>query len=273
VVAFDEDADPMEDLIDSVESVEEEFDVHREPLAADSGSHPAVTDAGLVGGILLLNALIGGVEQYRADRAIDRLEAASTQSVLVRRGGADCLVDAGSLVAGDIVRLRTGDSVAADCRILEAWSLEVDESTLTGESLPVPKAAAASFAPAVADRTSMLYEATAVAAGEATAVVVATGSQTEVRSSRHLHLEPPRNGVEARLQSLTSLAGPVALGSGGVLGALAALRGLPLREVVESGRMLARTLDAGVPAAWVTGDEVSGADPKLRAELKRRGIG
>ncbi len=206
-------------------------------LAAAVGS---VTDAALVGSIMFLNAVIGGIERYRADRAIERLEGRSTHGVLVRRDGAERVVDACGLVPGDVVRLRAGESIPADCRILEALSLEVDESSLTGESLPVPKAAPASFAAAVAERTSVLYEGAAVAAGEATAVVVATGPETEVRRSNHLlRLEPPRKGVEARLQSLTSLAGPVALGSGGVLAGLAALRGLPLREVVDSGVALA----------------------------------
>jgi cation-transporting P-type ATPase I len=206
-------------------------------LAATVGS---VTDAGLIGGLTVLNALIGGVERYRAERAIERLEGRSARGVLVRRAGTEHLVDASELVPGDVVRLRTRDVVPADCRILEACTLEVDESSLTGESLPVPKSAPPSFATAIAERTSMLYEGTAVAAGEATAVVVATGAATEMRRSDSLlPLEPPQSGVEARLQSLTSLAGPVALGSGGLLAGAAALRGLPLRSVVDSAVALA----------------------------------
>src|SRR6266702_4361922 len=181
-------------------------------LAATVGS---VTDAGLIGGLTVLNAVIGGVERYRAERAIERLESRSARGVLVRRAGTEHLVDASELVPGDVVRLRTRDVVPADCRILEASTLEVDESSLTGESLPVPKSAPASFATAIAERTSMLSEGTAVAAGEATAVVVATGAATEMRRSDSLlPLEPPQSGV-------------------------AALRGLPLRSVVDSGVALA----------------------------------
>jgi cation-transporting ATPase I len=206
-------------------------------LAATVGS---VTDATLIGGTMVLNALVGGIERYRAERAIEQLEGKSAQGVLVTRAGVEHFVDGGSLVPGDVIRLRAGESVPADCRILESWALEVDESSLTGESLPVPKAAAACFAPAIAERTSMLYEGGAIAAGEATAVVVATGRETESRQGyRLLRLEPPRSGVEARLQSLTSLAGPVALGSGSLLAGVAALRGLPVREVVDSGVALA----------------------------------
>jgi cation-transporting ATPase I len=206
-------------------------------LAATVGS---VTDAGLIGGLTVLNAVIGGVERYRAERAIERLEARSARGVMVRRDGAEQLVDASGLVPGDVVRLRTKDVVPADCRILEASALEVDESTLTGESLPVPKSAAPSYATAIAERSSMLYEGSAIAAGEATAVVVAAGAATEMRRTDSLQpLEPPQSGVEARLQSLTSLAGPVALGSGGLLAGVSALRGLPLRSVVDSSVALA----------------------------------
>jgi len=206
-------------------------------LAAAVGS---VTDAALIGSIMFLNALVGGVEGYRAREAIERLEGKSAQGVLVRRAGTERVADPGELVPGDVVRLRAGESVPADCRILEVSSLEMDESSLTGESLPVPKAARASFAAAIPDRTSMLYEGTAVAAGEVTAVVVATGQATEARQGSQLQrIEPPRSGVEARLESLTALAGPAALGSGGALAGLAALRGLPVRQVVDSGVALA----------------------------------
>jgi len=206
-------------------------------LAATVGS---VTDAGLIGSVMVLNALVGGVEGYRARGAIERLEGRSARGVLVRRAGEERVVDAGKLVVGDVVRLRAGESVPADCRIMEASSLEMDESSLTGESLPVPKAAPASFAAVIAGRTSVLYEGTAVSAGEATAVVVATGPGTEARQGDQLQqIEPPRSGVEARLESLTALAGPAALGSGGALAGLGALRGLPVREVVDSGVALA----------------------------------
>jgi cation-transporting ATPase I len=215
-------------------------------LAATVGS---VTDAGLIGGLTVLNAVIGGVERFRAERAIERLEGSSARGVLVRRAGAEHLVDASELVPGDVIRLRTKELVPADCRILEASTLDVDESSLTGESLPVPKSPPASYETAVAERTSMLYEGTAIAAGEATAVVVATGAATQMRRSDSLlPFEPPPSGVEARLQTLTSLAGPVALGSGGLLAGAAALRGLPLRRVVDSAVALtAAAVPEGLP--------------------------
>jgi cation-transporting P-type ATPase I len=215
-------------------------------LAAAVGS---VSDALMVGGVVLFNALIGGVERHRADRAIERLGTRAGQVVSIRRGGAETLVDAGRLVDGDLIRLRAGEAVPADCRIVEAWALEVDESSLTGESLPVPKSAAPSFSPALADRSSMLFEGTAVAAGEATALVVACGAGTEARRSLGLPgAVPPQSGLEARLNTLTRLSGPVALGSAGLLAGLAGARGAPLAETLQSGVALsAAAVPEGLP--------------------------
>jgi cation-transporting ATPase I len=215
-------------------------------LAAAVGS---TVDALMVGGVMMVNALIGGVERQRADRAIERLDAQARQSVLTIRAGQEGLADTRHVVDGDLIRLRAGDTVPADCRIVDARALEVDESSLTGESLPVPKGVAPSFAPALADRSSMLFEGSAVAAGQATAVVVATGPDTEARRSAHLPgAVPPPSGLEARLRTLSRLSGPVAVASAGLLAGLAGLRGASLAETVESGVALsAAAVPEGLP--------------------------
>lgn len=221
-------------------------------LASGAGLAAAVgstVDALMVGSVVLFNALIGGVEQHRADRAIERLDARAGQVVLTLRGGEEDLIDARDLVEGDLIRMRAGETVPADCRIVEARSLEVDESSLTGESLPVPKSAVPCFAPALADRSCMLFDGSAVAAGEATAVVVATGPDTEARRSAHLPgVEPPPSGLEARLRTLSRLSAPVAVGSAGLLAGLARLRGASLTEIVETGVALsAAAVPEGLP--------------------------
>ncbi len=215
-------------------------------LAAAIGS---TVDALMVGSVVMFNALIGGVEQHRADCAIERLDAQAGQIVLTLRGGEEHLVDARHLVEGDLIRLQAGECVPADCRIVDARSLEVDESSLTGESLPVPKSAVPSFAPALADRSSVLFEGSAVAAGEATAVVVAIGSDTEARRSAHLPgAEPPPSGLEARLRTLSRLSAPVAVGSAGLLAGLAGFRGASSTEIVNSGVALsAAAVPEGLP--------------------------
>src|SRR5690606_20416840 len=133
------------------------------------------TDAGIVASVIGVNGLIGGIERYNAEQVIANLARRETCCVEVVRDGQTLDIDSDRLVPGDVIRLEAGDVVPADCRILEAELLEVDESALTGESLPVPKSAQVTFASAVADRTSMLYEGTSISVGEVRAVIVATG--------------------------------------------------------------------------------------------------
>ena len=206
-------------------------------LSAAIGS---LTDAGLIGSVMGLNALVGGVQRVGADRALRQLMDDNAVRVTVRRGGTELRTTADRLVTGDVVVLRAGDAVPADCRILEARGIEVDESSLTGESQLVAKTGEPSAAPSVADRTSMLYAGTAVAAGEATALVVATGDTTEVGRSRQRAEGRRRpSGVEARLRRLTVQTVPAALGAGAAIVGGGLLRGRPLSDTLGTGVGLA----------------------------------
>lgn len=149
-------------------------------LAAAAGS---LTDAALIGTFVVANALVSGVQRVRVTRALRRLIDESAVRVRLRRGRGTELGTAAQLVQGDVIVVRAGDAVPADCRILTARGLEVDESSLTGESQLVPKSQAATGAVNLAERRCMLYAGSSVAAGEATAVVVATGQATELGRS------------------------------------------------------------------------------------------
>ncbi|WP_328428257.1 cation-translocating P-type ATPase [Streptomyces sp. NBC_00443] len=198
----------------------------------------SVLDAVLIGGVLGVDALVGGVQRQQADTAAERLVEATSVRVRVRRPGrAEAVEAAGDhLVRGDVIELRAGDSVPADCRVVQAQGLEVDESSLTGESLPVVKSAAPTAARAVADRTSMLYEGTTVAAGHALAVVVATGTATEAGSAGDAGPEggPPESGVERRLKALGRWFLPLSVGAGAVLFGVDMLRRRPLGAALGS---------------------------------------
>ncbi|MEU6521591.1 cation-translocating P-type ATPase [Streptomyces sp. NPDC046924] len=191
----------------------------------------SVLDAVLIGGVLGVDALVGGVQRQQADSAAERLVEATSVRVRVRRPGrAEPVETAGEhLVRGDLIELRAGDSVPADCRVARAQGLEVDESSLTGESLPVVKSTAPTAARAVADRTSMLYEGTTVAAGHALGVVVATGTATEAGSAAEAGPEggPPESGVERRLKALGRWFLPLSVAAGAVLFAVDLLRRRP----------------------------------------------
>ncbi|MBL3671203.1 cation-translocating P-type ATPase [Streptomyces sp. M2CJ-2] len=198
----------------------------------------SVLDAVLIGGVLGVDALVGGVQRQQADHAAERLVEATSVRVRVRRPGrAEAVETTGEhLVRGDLIELRAGDSVPADCRVVRAQGLEVDESSLTGESLPVVKSAAPTAARAVADRTSMLYEGTTVAAGHVLGVVVATGTATEAGSAAAAGPEgaPPESGVERRLKGLGRWFLPLSVAAGVALFAVDLLRGRPLGAALGS---------------------------------------
>ena len=203
-----------------------------------------VADAGIVSSVMALNGVLSGVQRFAADESVRGLLRAGEVSAHVRRDGELVELPARQLVPGDVVALEVGDTVPADCRILRSRSLEVDESSLTGESEPVAKRSAASFATALAERRSMLYADTAVVAGSATGVVVAVGAATEAAGNGDRnHTGDERGsgsvGVEARLRELSSISLPVAGASGLVLTAGQLLRGLPVQTSLASGVSLA----------------------------------
>ncbi|WP_262284974.1 cation-translocating P-type ATPase [Micromonospora sp. MA102] len=215
-------------------------------LSATFGS---LVDAALVGGVVGGSALIGAVHQRNTERSLAALLSRSAVTARVLRDGAERVVAAEELVAGDVVALGSGDAVPADCRVLTSDGLETDESSLTGESLPVGKSPEPVVAAAIAERHSMLYEGTTVAAGHGTAVVVATGEETEAGRSLALARQaPPASGVESRLGKLTSAAVPLAAGSAVAVAGAGLLRGVPLVETAATAANLAvASVPEGLP--------------------------
>ena len=138
-------------------------------------------DGGVILGVVAINAAIGFVQERRAMAAIDSLARTMGVEATVVRGGERQRIDANGLVAGDLIVLEAGDRVPADVRILRATEFRVDESTLTGESLPVAKRPEPLAEPTVlADRACMSYAGTLAVRGTAVALVVATGDRTEL---------------------------------------------------------------------------------------------
>ncbi|MEH1012605.1 HAD-IC family P-type ATPase [Micromonospora sp. CPCC 206060] len=217
--------------------------------AALSAAFGSFVDAALVGGVVGGSALIGAAHQVRTERSLAELLSRSAVTARVRRDGTEQVVAAEDLVPGDVVLLEPGDAVPADCRIIDSVGLEADESSLTGESLPVAKTTRPVVAPAVADRRSMLYEGTTVAAGRALAVVVATGSATEVGRGMALAQQAaPTNGVEARLGRLTRASIPLAASSAVAVAGAGLLRGVPLAETAATAANLAvASVPEGLP--------------------------
>jgi len=138
-------------------------------------------DTAVIAAVVVLNALIGFVQEGKAEKALQAIRHLLAPRAVVLRDGRQHEIDAADLVPGDIVLLASGDSLPADVRLLQARNLRVDEAALTGESMPVEK----SIEPvareaAIGDRRGMGYAGTLVIQGQARAVVVATGAATEI---------------------------------------------------------------------------------------------
>ncbi len=222
--------------------------------AAASAIVGSSVDALLVTAVMCGNALVSGLQRVRAEQALHRLLL--QQEVVARRlprqrpsredTSGDALfndeappletVPAKALRPGDVIALRSPDVVPADARLLSAADLEVDESTLTGESLPVEKGIEATPDEPLAERRCMVFEGTTVVSGRSYAVVVATGDSTEAGKAAQAASAPrPAAGIQARLAELTRLTLPVTAIGGAVVTGLGVLRGLRLRPAVAAG--------------------------------------
>ena len=138
-------------------------------------------DTGVILGVVVINAIIGFIQEGKAEAALEGIRKMLSIHAQAKRDGQWLEVDAETLVPGDVVRLRSGDRVPADLRLLEATNLRIEESALTGESVPADKLTAAVAADApLGDRCGMAYSGTLVAAGRGVGVVTSTGPNTEI---------------------------------------------------------------------------------------------
>jgi P-type Mg2+ transporter len=157
--------------------------------------------------ILVINTLLGFVQEYRAERAVDALSTFIRKQVSVRRDGKTVQLDEALLVPGDIIFLQEGDIVPADCKLLSAENLQVNESQLTGESVPVTKAVQAGARQQATDgEASLLFTGSVIEKGRATAVVYAIGDNTELGKIATLSTRTRRvTRYELALQAFSSL--------------------------------------------------------------------
>jgi Ca2+-transporting ATPase len=139
-----------------------------------------LADAGVIIAIVLATAILGFVEEYRSEKAVEALKKMTAPTAMVLRGGKDVRIPTSDIVPGDIVLLYTGDKVPADARLIEAFNLKVDEATLTGESAPVSKSV--NVLPektALNDMKNMIFTGTIIVYGRGKALATSTGMNTE----------------------------------------------------------------------------------------------
>jgi len=231
-------------------------------------------DAAVIVGVLLANAIVGAFQEGRAERSMDALRKLSALQARVRRGGEDAVVAARDLVPGDVLVLEAGDAVGADARLLEVSRLATLEGALTGESTAVDKDPRPCPEDAgVADRLSMVYAGTHVTAGRGLAVVVATGTVTEVGRIAALTegAAEPATPLERRLAQLGRHLAIAAVGVFLLIVVVATWRGLAFSEVLMVAlSQLVSTVPEGLPVATTVALAVGMQRMARRGAIVRR---
>jgi Ca2+-transporting ATPase len=211
-----------------------------------------VADTMAIGGVLVINTLLGFVTELRARRAMEALRRLEAPEASVLRDGQSRDIPAADLVPGDVIELSEGRSVPADARVLEGTDLRVNEAPLTGESQAVHKSAGPVAADApLAERPSAVYLGTAVVSGSGRAVVFATAMATELGRIGGLvgGIEEARTPLERRLDALGRRLVWLALGAAALVVGVGVLHRLPLGRLVETALAMAiAAVPEGLPA-------------------------
>ncbi|MEW6287012.1 MAG: cation-translocating P-type ATPase [Chloroflexota bacterium] len=193
--------------------------------------------------IVLFAVLLGFIQEYRAERAIDALRQMAAPTATVLRDGEEVKIPARDVVPGDVIILHMGDRIPADGRVIESVNLQVEEAALTGESVPVEKHTAplpTQDLP-VGDRRNMVYAGTAVTYGRGRALIVATGMQTEFGKIAQLlqTVETSKTPLQQNLDKVGATLARAAFVVVAIIVALGLLRGQPFIEMLIFGIALA----------------------------------
>ncbi len=203
--------------------------------------------------IVILNAIMGVVQESKAEKALDALKNMSAPHARVIRDGEEKIIDAAELVPGDIIHLEAGDFVPADARLLESMSLKSEESALTGESVPSEKDANAKVETnsPLGDRKNMVFSGCSITYGTATAVVTGTGMNTEMGKIANLLQgeTSTQTPLQQKLAQLGKYLGFVALGACAVIFVVGLLNGLdPIHLFMTAVSLAVSAIPEGLPA-------------------------
>ncbi len=210
-------------------------------------------DAGVIFGVVLVNAIIGFVQESKAVKAMEALARTMVTEATVMRSGSKVRISSAEVVPGDVVLLQSGDKVPADLRLIAARDFQVDESALTGESLPVQKTEEVlPHDTVLADRANMAYGSTLVTYGQATGVAVAIGDHTEVGRISTLisETEELQTPLLRKIEEFSRLLLYVILGLGAFTFAVGIFRGQSAFDMFMAAVALAvGAIPEGLPAA------------------------
>lgn len=212
-----------------------------------------ILDGIIIFAVVLLNATVGTIQEIRAENALEALKKLASPTAIVRREGKLVEVPAEDLVPGDIVILEEGRTIPADIRLIESINLKANESSLTGESVPVEKNAKLTFSDPVSigDRLNMVYMSTPITYGRGEGVVVATGMNTEIgRIATLINQEKDEmTPLQKRLADLSKVLGVVTLVVVAVLFVVALFQGRDVIEMfITSISLAVAAVPEGLPA-------------------------
>lgn len=203
--------------------------------------------------IVILNAVMGMMQESKAEKALDALKNMSAPHARVLRDGKETIVDASQLVPGDIIRLEAGDFIPADARLLHSVSLKSEESALTGESVPSEKDAEELIdknAP-LGERSNMVFTGCSITYGTATAIVTATGMDTEMGKIADLldNESDTQTPLQKKLTQMGKYLGVLALAACAIIFIVGIVNGIPVMEIFMTAVSLAvSAIPEGLPA-------------------------
>ncbi len=203
--------------------------------------------------IVILNAVMGVMQESKAEKALDALKNMSAPHARVIRDGKESLIDATNLVPGDIIKLEAGDFIPADARLLKSTSLKSEESVLTGESVPTEKDSDAQIkedAP-LGDRINMVFSGCTITYGTAVAIVTATGMDTEMGKIANLlkNEEDAQTPLQKKLAQLGKYLGILAISACAIIFVVGIANGIPAMEIFMTAVSLAvSAIPEGLPA-------------------------
>ena len=222
-------------------------------VAFQSGEAKEFFEPALILAIVILNAILGVMQESKAEKAMDALKSLSAPHARVVRDGQEQVIDASLLVPGDIILVEAGDFVPADARLLESAALKSEESALTGESVPAEKDALAQVsedAP-IGDRHNMIHSGCSITYGRGRAVVIATGMNTEMGKIAGLleNADDTQTPLQLKLAKLGKTLGIVAIAACAVIFLIGLLNKIPVLEIFMTSVSLAvSAIPEGLPA-------------------------